>query len=153
MAYSGTCIHIATEVLETLHPGVTGLCIMIKVWLVTLIELTNSLNTRDDEKCSLEPRLSVLDFVRSFGEKSGARQNSVKNSDHFDVLCVLIACMVLEIINQNQMSKNQKSSLIVWNTVLKSKCSCACWLVSIHVQKNAPPSGFNFSISNFLTVV
>ena len=39
----------------------------------------------------------------------------VKNSDHFDVLCVLIACMVLEIINQ--MSKNQKSSLIVWNTV------------------------------------
>ena len=42
--------------------------------------------------------------------------DSVKNSDHFDVLCVLIACMVLEIINQ--MSKNQKSSLIVWNTVL-----------------------------------
>ena len=45
-------------------------------------------------------------------------KDSVKNSDHFDVLCVLIACMVLEIINQNQMSKNQKSSLIVWNTVL-----------------------------------
>ena len=44
-------------------------------------------------------------------------KDSVKNSDHFDVLCVLIACMVLEIINQNQMSKNQKSSLIVWNTV------------------------------------
>ena len=43
-------------------------------------------------------------------------KDSVKNSDHFDVLCVLIACMVLEIINQ--MSKNQKSSLIVWNTVL-----------------------------------
>ena len=42
-------------------------------------------------------------------------KDSVKNSDHFDVLCVLIACMVLEIINQ--MSKNQKSSLIVWNTV------------------------------------
>ena len=33
-------------------------------------------------------------------------KDSVKNSDHFDVLCVLIACMVLEIINQ--MSKNQK---------------------------------------------
>ena len=42
-------------------------------------------------------------------------KDSVKISDHFDVLCVLIACMVLEIINQ--MSKNQKSSLIVWNTV------------------------------------
>ena len=42
-------------------------------------------------------------------------KDSVKNSDHFDVLCVLIACMVLEIINQ--MSKNQKFSLIVWNTV------------------------------------
>ena len=43
-------------------------------------------------------------------------KDSVKNSDHFDVLCVLVACMVLEIINQ--MSKNPKSSLIVWNTVL-----------------------------------
>ena len=43
-------------------------------------------------------------------------KDSVKISDHFDVLCVLIACMVLEIINQ--MSKNQKSSLIVWNTVV-----------------------------------
>ena len=42
-------------------------------------------------------------------------KDSVKISDHFGVLCVLIACMVLEIINQ--MSKNQKSSLIVWNTV------------------------------------
>ena len=46
---------------------------------------------------------------------------SVKNSDHFDVLCVLIACMVLEIINQNQMSKKKKSSLIVWNTVRDTK--------------------------------
>ena len=45
-------------------------------------------------------------------------KDSVKISDHFDVLCVLIACMVLEIINQ--MSKNQKSSLIVWNTVRNS---------------------------------
>ena len=44
-----------------------------------------------------------------------ASKDSVKIGDHFDVLCVLIACMVLEIINQ--MSKNQKSSLIVWNTV------------------------------------
>ena len=42
-------------------------------------------------------------------------KDSVKISDHFDVLCVLIACTVLEIINQ--MSKNQKSSLIAWNTV------------------------------------
>ena len=42
-------------------------------------------------------------------------KDSVKNSDHFDVLCVLIACMVLEIINQ--ISKNQKSSLKVGNTV------------------------------------
>ena len=46
-------------------------------------------------------------------------KDSVKISDHFDVLCVLIACMVLEIINQ--MSKNQKSSLIVWNTVVSSE--------------------------------
>ena len=56
-------------------------------------------------------------------------KDSVKNSDHFDVLCVLIACMVLEIINQNQMSKNQKSSLIVWNTVSCGNeidfCTCA----------------------------
>ena len=44
-----------------------------------------------------------------------ASKDSVKIGDHFDVLCVLIACMVLEIINQ--ISKNQKSSLIVWNTV------------------------------------
>ena len=43
-------------------------------------------------------------------------KDSVKISELFDVLCVLIAFMVLEIINQ--MSKNQKSSLIVWNTVL-----------------------------------
>ena len=42
-------------------------------------------------------------------------KDSVKISNHFDVLCVLRACMVLEIINQ--MSKNQKFSLIVWNTV------------------------------------
>ena len=49
-------------------------------------------------------------------------KDSVKISDHFDVLCVFIACTVLEIINQ--MSKNQKSSLIVWNTVLKM---CLMW--------------------------
>ena len=47
-------------------------------------------------------------------------KDSVKISDHFDVLCVLIACMVLEIINQ--MSKNQNSSLIVWNTVDVACC-------------------------------
>ena len=29
-------VHIATEVFVTLHPGATGLCFMIKVWLVTL---------------------------------------------------------------------------------------------------------------------
>ena len=28
-------VHIATEVLVTLHPGTIGLCFMIKVWLVT----------------------------------------------------------------------------------------------------------------------
>ena len=49
-------------------------------------------------------------------------KDSVKISDHFDVLCVLIACMVLEIINQK--SKNQKSSLIVWNTVAVSSRQC-----------------------------
>ena len=54
-------------------------------------------------------------------------KDSVKNSDHFDVLCVLIACMVLEIINQNQMSKNQKSSLVVWNTVCMSGSVISVW--------------------------
>ena len=34
---------IATQLFETLHPGATGLCFIIKVWLVTLIALTNSL--------------------------------------------------------------------------------------------------------------
>ena len=51
-------------------------------------------------------------------------KDSVKISDHFDVLCVLIACMVLEIINQ--MSKNQKSSLIVWNTVVRVEAWKVC---------------------------
>ena len=37
-------VQIATEV-KTLHPRVTGLCFIIKVWLVTLIGLTNSLST------------------------------------------------------------------------------------------------------------
>ena len=38
-------MYTGTEVLETLHPGVTVLCFIIKVWLVTLIGLTNSLST------------------------------------------------------------------------------------------------------------
>ena len=38
-------VQIATEDLKTLHSGVTGLCFIIKVWLVTLIGLTNSLST------------------------------------------------------------------------------------------------------------
>ena len=40
VAYSGTDmhVHIATEVLETLHPGATGLCFIIKVWLVTFTD-------------------------------------------------------------------------------------------------------------------
>ena len=38
-------VQIATEDLKTLHPGVTGLCFIIKVWLVTMIGLTNSLST------------------------------------------------------------------------------------------------------------
>ena len=38
-------VQIAAEDLKTLHPGVTGLCFIIKVWLVTLIGLTNSLST------------------------------------------------------------------------------------------------------------
>ena len=37
-------VHIATEDLETLHPGATGPCFIIKVWLVTLIGLTSSLS-------------------------------------------------------------------------------------------------------------
>ena len=57
-------------------------------------------------------------------------KDSVKNSDHFDVSCVLIACMVLEIINQ--MSKNQKSSLIVWNTVPWSYFFLGCILDTSH---------------------
>ena len=66
-------------------------------------------------------------------------KDSVKISDHFDVLCVLIVCMVLEIINQ--MSKNQKSSLIVWNTVhvwlfaILSKYFSMQWL-SARAHKN-----------------
>ena len=40
-----TILHIATEVLEALHPGATGLCFNIQVWLVILIGLTNSLRT------------------------------------------------------------------------------------------------------------
>ena len=42
-----TLVHvhiIATEALETLHPGATGLCFMIKVWLVTLTGLATSLS-------------------------------------------------------------------------------------------------------------
>ena len=40
-------VQIATEDLETLHPGVTGLglCFIIKVWLVKLIGLSNSLSS------------------------------------------------------------------------------------------------------------
>ena len=38
-------VHIATEVLS-LHPGKTDLCLVIKVWLVTLIGLANSLSAR-----------------------------------------------------------------------------------------------------------
>ena len=64
-------------------------------------------------------------------------KDSVKISDHFDVLCVLIACMVLEIINQ--MSKNQKSSLIVWNTVaLEAVFLNACSRVDAHSSKLDP---------------
>ena len=44
-------------------------------------------------------------------------KDSVKISDHFDVCAY---SMVLEIINQ--MAKNQKSSLIVWNTVAAFNC-------------------------------
>ena len=63
-------------------------------------------------------------------------KDSVKNSDHFDVLCVLIACTVLEIINQ--MSKNQKSSLIVWNTVHLLKTSCSLVLKDEGFQLPTP---------------
>ena len=38
--------HIATEDLETLHPGATGMCFIMKVWLVTLIGLTNDVVVR-----------------------------------------------------------------------------------------------------------
>ena len=38
-------VHIATELLEALRPGVTGLCFIIRVWLVILIGLPNSLST------------------------------------------------------------------------------------------------------------
>ena len=31
-------VHIATEVLDTLHPGAKGLCFIIKIWLVTLTD-------------------------------------------------------------------------------------------------------------------
>ena len=42
--------HIATEDLETLHPGVTGLCFIIKV--VILIGLTNALSTVSRSMCA-----------------------------------------------------------------------------------------------------
>ena len=34
-------VHIATEVFETLHPWVTGLYFITKVWLLTSIGLTS----------------------------------------------------------------------------------------------------------------
>ena len=37
-------------------------------------------------------------------------KDSVKISDHFDVLCVLIACMVLEIINQMSQARTRRST-------------------------------------------
>ena len=36
MAYSGITVYLATEVVQTLHPGAIGLCFIIKIWLVTL---------------------------------------------------------------------------------------------------------------------
>ena len=45
------------------------------------------------------------------------RLDSLKSSDHFDVLCVLIACMVLEIINQMS-TKIQSYSV--------EHCTCDC---------------------------
>ena len=31
-------VHIATEVLDTLDPGATGLCFITKIWLVTMTD-------------------------------------------------------------------------------------------------------------------
>ena len=39
-------LHIATQVLETLHPGATGLCCIIKIWSVTLTDENALANNR-----------------------------------------------------------------------------------------------------------
>ena len=48
-----TLVHIATEVLETLHPGATGLCFITKVWLVTLTD-GNALASNRQHACPSE---------------------------------------------------------------------------------------------------
>ena len=51
MAYSGTCTH-------TLHPhdpGATGLCFIIKVWLVTLTD-ENALTSNREHACPSEQK-------------------------------------------------------------------------------------------------
>ena len=56
--------YIATEVLDALHPGATGLCFITEVWLVTLIGLTNSLSTSrfldDKKKLDVTNQIHVL---------------------------------------------------------------------------------------------
>ena len=63
-------VHIATGVLETLHPGATGLCFMIKVWLVTL-GLTNSLSTSNFSEMVKNVHVFLIDAVNSLMSNDG----------------------------------------------------------------------------------
>ena len=58
-------VYIATEVLETLHPGTTGLCFIIKAWLVTLIGLTNSLTTSNFSEMKKNVHVYLIKAVNS----------------------------------------------------------------------------------------
>ena len=46
-------VHRATEVIATLHPGTTGSCFIIKVWLVTLTD-ENALASNRQDACRSE---------------------------------------------------------------------------------------------------
>ena len=81
MAYSGH-VHIATEDLETLHAGATGLCFIIKVWLVTLIGLTSSLNTSNFSEMIQNVHVFLVKGVNSL--MSSHLGSPMKNIGSFD---------------------------------------------------------------------
>ena len=75
-------VHIATEDLETLHPGATGLCFIIKVWLVTLIGLTNSLSTSNFSEMIKNVHVFLVKGVNSL--MSSHLGSPMKNIGWFD---------------------------------------------------------------------